>query len=488
MKITPLLYSVILAASACRPAENVGSCSTSIAGSKDVYSIGKPYNSALMGFHSSKGTKWCNATIYLEPNGSSFDSKIVTAKHCLNPWDFKGSEIKISGELGFIDAQMNAPLLSKLKMFSDANSGFMNKFDILNEFSFDQMYIPGRTPSQPHFLDMIYKTPPNGFARLNNELKAEEKKYGNKLCERNFNTEEFPEKACFTSEDLVAFDANIKIPSKFYNPVAKSVTNFAPSDYATFVVDLIKKRSDYEFELFQTNIWQILRQCSPSTQNILMVIPENLDMCKDRKEAMTQLLNNSSFYSGNEFVNKSILTLENEANDKLNFDLRATYLDTANTLIEFYSSKIDSAKDLTILNNIKDLRTGFYKTAYVSLSKVSHMPPVSKPYGVVASLNREKLMIYKGDSGSMLLYADVPLATLSTYNGNPVASGISSIIPTAEEKIIPEIGDSVPSEVDSVDSISTIETVSPSTTVSQDTTPERNIIVDVSSSSAENCL
>ena len=63
-----------------------------------------------------------------------------------------------------------------------------------------------------------------------------------------------------------------------------------------------------------------------------------------------------------------------------------------------------------------------------------------KSYGFVTSFDVNKIEIYKGDSGSMMLNYGIPIAVLSTYNGDPVSSGVSAALPTAKEEIsIPEI-------------------------------------------------
>ncbi|MDB2447407.1 hypothetical protein N9W79_02145, partial [bacterium] len=219
----------------------------------------------------------------------------------------------------------------------------------------------------------------------------------------------------------------------------------ALSGQKTMTLKLLTDSANMQFQLFQLYVWENVRQCFDSSRTIAGLSAESYGVCSLAKDSLMALLNDPSFYLGNTHV---FSTFKDQPDTQLKVSeksLSKEYVDNLARIYEFVRTNVLSSGGIRLFNNISLSGSGL-TPALIKLDQFVDKVFDRKGYGFVASLDKSKIDVFKGDSGSILLFNGTPIAALSTYEGEPVSSGLASAVPAVSpETVFPEI-DSGPAD------------------------------------------
>lgn len=444
-KISLVKTSAILFALSCSPApEQAGSCVTSTA-SAGVYEPAKPFTTGFLKVATYEGDTWCNVSVSLIPGAYSNKAQITTAKHCIDPWILKGVSLEIAGEFGFIPAEISSDYIEKLKQFSFAISGRISKLDSIGEIDYSRVFEPSK--GQVAMLEEMSKyyntkTVPEALLVIDKDVAMERREFGKPLCDVGASFSSFPAKACFTIEDMISFEAEIKVDASYSDLLKKAASSASLTSSQQTMYSRLKNQTTMEFELFQLQVWDNLRQCYEDKRNNLVVDSDSLMVCRNVKDSLYTVFSNDSFYRGNTAVSKSIMNQDDLTS--LTSTLSRNYVSTVASVHQFVWDFVKDSKQMGIFNNVTTA-SGKLVPAVVNVENVFTENTSKKGYGFVTSLRTSAFNVSKGDSGSVLVKSGVPIGVLSTYDGGPVSNGLISALPsvTKEPVAVPEV--SIPS-------------------------------------------
>lgn len=452
MNCKVFLNCVLLIAVSCRAGEPMESCTTAVMSDQSrIDKLGKPYSSAILLVDTDNGTNkiWCNASLNLSRNGSTINATLVTAKHCVNPFNMDGMDLEITGTNGIIPAKIKSDFIENIKRFSAVADQKTEAIFYGNKSRNVEMYIPSRSPkpsSYPDYIDEQGNSLEDKYASYKDfdaQIAFEQSEYGKPLCELAFKTDKFPNKACFTADDLIAFEVELydidsKYVSQLENAIDQNETGY--SDVDNFVKTIVE-RSSVEFELLQAETYVELKRCK--------AIPDH-EICKEASASgLLDLRKNESFYKGNQYITYSAIAADIASTASASYEFESAhsnlfkkYFDISEIVIKHLSEKVTAGESLSLFTNIEDRASDdqlVHKAAFIRLQQINGGAILQRAYGVVASLDPNYIRLGKGDSGSMLMYDGVPIAVLSTFDGEPISSGRASALPKrgAEIAVIP---------------------------------------------------
>ncbi|MDB2447335.1 hypothetical protein N9W79_01785 [bacterium] len=432
---------IIGALVSCSRSSETASCTASVVSTDTevTSTVGQPFTSGILTITNSKGEqKWCNATVALTKESSKYLGSIFTAKHCLNPFDVKNVSLKISNSSGFVDVGLSSKYLDKVKFI---NSHISDPSFVLNYgyFDYSKTY-------DPSFLGSAYETlameslgiVPAQLRKVSSEIKKEQELNSGKiLCDSFVVNPSVPNKACFTYDDFIAFEAELTFEVEDTESADKAVENALKyeTEVGGFFKNIYLDRSSYELELFQHDLWFNLLQCSEGAG----FGDKSSVACTKYKTHLEGMVEASEFYKDNFFLTENFKDMSTDDKKEIWKNILVMYLGSVDRLSRLLKSDVSSSLDTVVMMNNVVTKTGDLKTAFIDFKKVIKGTPEPKVYGVVVSMDPEMIKIFKGDSGSVLLYGGIPFAALSTYEGEPISSGLASALPAVSAEDIPEV-------------------------------------------------
>ena len=312
--IAVLLQAGLLA---CSPStqDQAVSCTASVGDlSKVEYEAADPYTLAIINVSNSadgynENISSCNASVSLKPSSAGLRAQITTAKHCINPWTFRGLKMQLAGQQGYIDVDVRSNYLDKLKTFSLAVAGRLSSLPSEPPIDYSRNFSPLVSWNSFNQKDLIklYGSKENVpmSTKAFSGILSEEKLNNNNqsLCEvgvpagienNRGNPYYFNKKACFSFFDMISFDADLIVNQTIFPSLSNAASSRKPASDENYILSLTSKITSLEFELFTLQLAQESQKCSVSSS------------CAAGVDSLKNLLSNNAFFGGNLVVSQQI--------------------------------------------------------------------------------------------------------------------------------------------------------------------------------------